>query len=189
MIILVRSLYLVGRHYRQLLDPEIQQMVMLNIKKNLILTFFLIIYTSLYGQINDFNAVLLSRESDYQYRYKPRTREEILINFQDSIVYYRKNSHKKFKPSKLPVNNFFKDSINYQELHDLIIGKSNETDANCEFRNKGSIKITIIYGDSNHNHSESYEFGSVIACIDEDQFLILKKIQEEFFLMEKLIFN
>ena len=164
---------------------------MLYNKKNLILTLFLLFVTivSVHSQNDDINAVLLSRESDYHYRYKPRTREEILIDFQDSIVYYRKNSHRKFKPSKLPVNNFFKDSVNYQELGNMIIGISNETDLNCEFRNKGSIKITIISGDSNQNHSESFEFGTVISCKDEKDFWILKKIQLEHLNMRNQIFK
>ena len=155
-------------------------------KKKLILSLHLLVVAigSAFSQKNDFNSVLLSRESDYEYRYKPRTRD-----FQYSIVYYRKNSHRKFKPSNLPVNNFFKDSINYEELDNLIRGMASETDMNCEFRNKGSYRITIIYGDSNHNYSRSFEFGSVISCKNEKDFWVLVNIQEEHLKMSKQIFK
>lgn len=158
--------------------------------KKIILSFLLLIVntTSVLSQKNDFNAVLLSRESDYEYRYRPRSREQILIDFEDSLIYYRKRSNQKFKLSKLPYNNFFKDSINYQELDDLIAGMANETDLNCDFGNYGSMRITIIYGSSNQNYSESFEFGNVISCKDEKDFWILKRIQQEHLKMRNQIF-
>jgi hypothetical protein len=158
-------------------------------KKNCLLIFFLLVYTSIHSQNNNIKSVLLSVESDYHYNYKPKTREEILINFQENIVYYRKKSTKKFKVSNLPVNTFFKDSVNYEELDDLIIGTINGADVKCEFRNKGSIKITVIYGDSNHNYSESFEFGSVICCMDTADFTTLLKIEAAHLNMRNLLFK
>ena len=71
-------------------------------KKKLILSLHLLVVAigSAFSQKNDFNSVLLSRESDYEYRYKPRTRDEILIDFQYSIVYYRKKFTQKIQTFK-----------------------------------------------------------------------------------------
>ena len=140
------------------------------------------------SQTNEITSVLLSKESDYEYWYKPKTREQLLIDYQGSIVYYRKKAKQKFKVSAIPVNFFFKDSINYQKLDELIVGMTNE-DRNCYFRNKGSIIITLITGDSNHNYSQSFEFGSVISCKEDDQYIILRKIEEEFLKFNKQVFN
>lgn len=157
-------------------------------KSSLLFLLLLFLFSSMssFGQKIDFNVILLSIESDYFYSNKARTRKEILIDYVDSVVYYRKKSCRKFKKSDLPINLFFKDSINYLNLEDLI---TNHEKSNCNFRNKGSIKITLIKGESSQNYARTYEFGSVISCKNEDDYLILQKIRKEYFDMINQIFN
>ena len=59
----------------------------------------------------------------------------------------------------------------------------------CSFRNKGSIKIKLIYGDSHENFSKTYEFGSVISCIDENDFKMIRRIENEYSNLVKQIFR
>lgn len=159
------------------------------VKQTQLIVFLVFNMFNAFGQTNDISAVLLSRESDHEYRYKSQSREQVLISFEDKTVYYRKRATQKFKISRLPLNYFFKDSINYDELDQLLIGKTNETDLNCEFRNYGSIRISVIYGSSSLNYTKSFEFGSVISCREEEYFAMLYRIQQEYSLIAKQLFN
>lgn len=150
------------------------------------LLFFLLISTSTISQKNDFDAVLLSLEFDNFYTSKPRTRNEILINYSDSLVYYRKRADQKFKRSNLPINTFFKDSINYDNLENLI---TDYEKFGCRFRSKASIKISIIKGKTFQNYARTYEFGSVIRCADKSDFLILTNIWKVYGTMMDQIFD
>lgn len=157
--------------------------------KHLLIFLILISTTIIYGQGNHVATVLISRESDYSENYKPRTRDQILINYNDGIVYYRKNPKRKFKKSDLSPNAFFQDSIDYQKLGSIIVAMTKDADPTCMFRNKGSIVITIVQGNSHQNVTRSYEFGSVISCSDDKEFLLLKRIEQEYFRMIKLLFD
>ena len=142
-----------------------------------------------FSQDTNFQAVLLSIESDYEYRYRPRARNQLLIDYQINAVYYRKKSNRKFKPTSIPSPLFFKDSVDYEELKTLILKNAENHVAPCAFRNKGSLKITLIYGSSHENVSVSYEFGSVISCADENNFATIRRIESAYVDLRKLIFE
>lgn len=142
-----------------------------------------------FSQANEFQAVLLSRESDYHYRYKAKTRAEILIQYHEQKVYYRKKATRKFKQVDLPVNLFFKDSIDYGRLQTILVNGTSSETASCNFRNKGSIKIELIYGTSHQNFTRTYEFGSVLSCDLEEDYKLFRRIEEEYLKLDKQIFK
>jgi hypothetical protein len=105
----------------------------------------------------------------------------------DSVpkVFFRKNPRKKWKLAKELIDvSFFTDSLNYSIIDSIVTNSLDWHDekkpCHCEFRNKGSMKVSLKDGEAMVGKTVSWEMGTVIDCVDKIYFDFLKKFEDEY---------
>ncbi|MDH4471338.1 MAG: hypothetical protein QE487_01955 [Fluviicola sp.] len=133
------------------------------------------------------HVIALTRES-----WTPIWRSEIVEKSQimiipDSIptIIYRKNPRRKWKTFKEPIDvSYFTDSLNYSVIDSIVTNslelQGEKKSCYCEFRNKGSLKVSLKDGDAMVGKTVSWEMGTVIDCEDRYYFDFLKKLEDEY---------
>lgn len=140
-------------------------------------------------------VIVLTRES-----WTPIWRSEIVEKAQimiipDSVptIVYRKNPRRRWKTVKQPIDvSYFTDSLNYSILDSIVANslewKGEKKPCYCEFRNKGSLKVSLKDGDAMVGKTVSWEMGTVIDCENRNYFDFLKKLEEEYRKLFHVIF-
>lgn len=105
----------------------------------------------------------------------------------DSIpeIFYRKNPRRKWKLAKEPIDvSYFIDSLDYSIIDSIVTNSlywhDEKKPCYCEFRNKGSMKVSLKDGEAMVGKTVSWEMGTVIDCADKIYFDFLKKFEDEY---------
>jgi hypothetical protein len=133
------------------------------------------------------HTIVLTRESWAPIWKSEITEKSQIMIVPDSVpaIFYRKNPRRKWKTVKQMIDvSYFTDSLDYSIIDSIVTNSlewhNEKKPCYCEFRNKGSIKVSLKDGEAMVGKTVSWEMGTVIDCVDKIFFDYLKKLEYEY---------